>query len=86
MKMLCSVKIRTRMQSCLEHHAHQNSVHVSSGRAGVEEIMCMLRSTNRMFLDTVDTTKGAERETSPRVPIESGRESVYIFVRLRSEG
>jgi hypothetical protein len=48
--------------------------------------MCMLRSTNRMFLDTVDTTKGAERETSPRVPIESGRESVYIFVRLRSEG
>ena len=70
--MLRSVKIRTRGGFWLEHHARQKSVHVSSGRAGVEEIMCMLRSTNRMFLDTVDTTKGAEREISPRVPIESG--------------
>lgn len=48
--------------------------------------MYMLRSTNHMFFDTVDTTKGAERETGPQVPIESGRESVYILERLRSKG
>jgi hypothetical protein len=45
----------------------------------------MLRSTNRMFLDTVDTTKGAERETGHQGPIESGREAVYILERLRSK-